>query len=116
MSHELELNAYNGSDYKIKKYSITHEWNGKTTELSGDDLNINESSKNVTITSGYGPQKDNWTINILFDRPEHADQTKQFYCNSSHADTKVTIRIKNNEVNCEYNVSDPCNNKSLHDH
>lgn len=53
MSHELELNAFNSSDYKIKKYSIIHERNGKTTEFSGDDLNINESLKNVTVISDY---------------------------------------------------------------
>ncbi len=115
MSHELKLSVYNASDYVLKKYEIHHEWDGHNETLSGDDLGKSASSGEITITTGYGPQYDNWKINILFDRKKDADQDVSFYCNSSHTDTGVVIRVKNKSVNCEYykdsNPTGSCNNK-----
>ena len=115
MSHKLKLSVYNASDYKIKEYKVHHEWDGHNEVLEGSNLDKSESSEDITITTGYGPEYDNWKVNIIFDRKKNADQDVSFYCNSSHSDTGVVIRVKNKSVNCEYfkesNPTSSCDNK-----
>lgn len=114
MSHKLKLSVYNASDYELKSYKVHHEWDGHNETLEGENLGKSASSDEITITTGY-TQFDNWKVNVIFDRKKNADQDVSFYCNSSHSDTGVVIRVKNKSVNCEYskgsNPTGSCNNK-----
>jgi hypothetical protein len=114
MSHKLKLNVYNASNHELESYKVYHEWHGHKETLEGTNLEKSTYSSDKTITSGYN-QHDNWKIDIIFKRNNNADQDVSFYCDSSHSDTGVTIRVKNKSVNCEYfkdsHPTGSCNNK-----
>jgi hypothetical protein len=99
MSHKLEFSVKNCTNTTLVSYSVNHSWNDHKELLKGDDLGPNDYSKVIEITSGYGPEKDWWTISIQFpDRSEATD----FYCNSSSSNKSVVLKVTEDGVDLCY--------------
>jgi len=119
MSHNMKMYVCNHTSHTIKSFSVTHSWDSHTKTLDGINLATKEKSAPVEIETGYGPQKDWYTIEVEIDNI--GAKSTDFYCNSSHDHNSVMIAFHDDFVNCNYytqekpwdhNIDTACSNKS----
>jgi hypothetical protein len=120
MSHSLKIYAYNETGHTITSFSITHSWDGHTKTLTGTDLASGQwFPASVEDKTGYGPQRDWYTILVHIDTI--GDKATDFYCDSSQAHKSVGIVFKDKDLDCRYykqsnpkghDAATSCNDKS----
>ena len=113
MSFTMNMTVANNSSQILGSYKVSHEWNGNTHSVVGENLAQGASSSGTTITTGYGPEFDNFDVSVTFANGKTFSTS--FYCHSSHGQTAVQIQINNNDCNCVYykdgGVETGCYNK-----
>ena len=104
MSHTMKMYVYNNSGHTLEGYNVDHAWNDKTQTAHGENLPYQKLSPPTECITGYGPEKDWYTISVNIDSIGH--KSTDFYCNSSHDHKCVEISVHDEYVNCNYYKED----------
>ncbi len=105
MSHKLAMYAYNNTSHTINSFNITHSWDDNTDTLEGKNLKSKGESASKEVTTGYGPERDWYTIQVDIDTI--GNKSTDFYCDSSQDHRSVVISFHDGYVNCNYYTVNP---------